>query len=153
MNRVEIMRKKVKRRLAINWATFAAAAALMTLLLCLSVMPGIGEEKYRYFISGFQVGITLAIILVAVKTIIKDSLILRSDEKLEEEYIKETDERTILIMMKSGTSAYKASLLIMLFGAVVAAYFSNDAFFALLAASLVLSLLRYITCAYYSRKL
>ena len=72
---------------------------------------------------------------------------------LREAYLKETDERMILIRSKAGMPALLITSVIMIFAGIIAGYFNIIVFYSLLAAGVCQLLLGVCLKFYYMHKL
>lgn len=116
-------------------------------------------EKYKPdgdfgdFLSGFQMGILSALILLCTFSLARYIMALRSEKVLKEVYIKETDERNMKISELTGINLHRAVCFPLLFSDVIAGYFSAEVFFTLLAVVLFISIVTIARKIYFSKTL
>lgn len=142
---------KQKLRMRIILSLLAAVGAAAVFFTIYYATGGMG--KLPDFIQGFQVGIFTAVEIVSVLQALFTLLALRNEEKMKKLYIKETDERTILITQKSGSSSFLILTFGLLLATITAGFFSETVFFTLLAAVAFIELVRILAALYYKRKL
>lgn len=131
---MENYRKIIKQRLlAMGLFTMSCGS------ICLvGGMSGLFEKykpdgNFGDFLSGFQVGVFIAFILICVFFLAKYTTALKNEKVLKEMYIKETDERSVKISELTGERLKKIVCFPLLFSAIIAGYFSAEVFFTLIA--------------------
>lgn len=118
-----------------------------------TITAGAYADSLSGFANGFQMGASDAIFLLAVIQIMKYRKILKSEEAIRNEYIKEHDERNAAIWAKSGgTVLYQCAVLI-IGAAVVAGYFDKTVFVTLLVCGVFLLLVKKTLLIYYRKTL
>ena len=85
-------------------------------------------------ITDFQTGFMLGLAIVSLFILTKYCKLLKNERMLREAYLKETDERMILIRSKAGMPALLITSVIMIFAGIIAGYFNIIVFYSLLAA-------------------
>ncbi|MDR0919371.1 MAG: hypothetical protein LBM93_09035 [Oscillospiraceae bacterium] len=137
--------KKVKV-MTIIWITF------MLLYIGFSISSKfIDYEKFipeKYF--SFVLGVIMGLLMVCIVRI-APYIRAKNQGKLEEMFIKENDERDILINNKAGGLAMSIVILTLLFAAIVSLLFNETVFFALLFADIFVALIKTILYLYYSK--
>ena len=103
-------------------------------------------------LHGFNTGLICGLMAVVVFYICVCTAALGDDAKLKKLYVKETDERTLLIFQKSGAIGMNVSMIGLLIGAFVSAYFSFVVFVTLLGACLFVLLVHIFLKLYYHKK-
>jgi len=114
--------------------------------------PASESELMQSFISGFQVGIAAALLLVMFYFVIRFARAITNSERLRQLYIAETDERNALIRQKTGSIGMNVTNFGLILGTVVAGNINDTAFLTMLAASLFVGLVHAFLKIYYRRK-
>ena len=114
--------------------------------------PASESELMQSFISGFQVGIAAALLLVMFYFVIRFARAITNSERLRQLYITETDERNALIRQKTGSIGMNVTNFGLILGTVVAGNINDTAFLTMLAASLFVGLVHAFLKIYYRRK-
>lgn len=104
-------------------------------------------------ITDFQTGFMLGLAIVSLFILTKYCKLLKNERMLREAYLKETDERMILIRSKAGMPALLITSVIMIFAGIIAGYFNIIVFYSLLAAGVCQLLLGVCLKFYYMHKL
>lgn len=147
--------EKYRKTLKIRIALFRFVI-LVNVILCLSMrfldnkgrIPNAARN-----ITDFQSGFMLGLAIVSLFMLIKYRKLLKDDRGLKEAYLKETDERMILIRSKAGMPALLITSVIMIFAGIIAGYFNILVFYSLLAAGVCQLLLGVCLKFYYMHKL
>lgn len=151
------MRQEVEGKLH-SWRRLCVMFAILTIANVLYYEAQINvssayADSIRGFANGFQMGISTGITLLAVIQVVKYRKILKSEETIRNEYIKEHDERNAAIWAKSGgTVLYKCAVFI-IGAAVVAGYFDMTVFVTLLVCGIFLLLVKKTLLIYYRKTL
>ena len=111
------------------------------------------QGKFSNYLMGFQSGLLTSFVGIAIINIISCSKSLRDPRTLEQKYIEENDERAIEIGSRSGRMTLTVAPILLLLAAVVVAYFSAEAFAALVAAVFFICFMTMIFKIYYSKKI
>jgi len=114
--------------------------------------PASESEFMQDFISGFQAGIAVALLLVLFFFVIRFARAITNSERLRQLYIIETDERNALIRQKTGSIGMNIANFGLILGTVVAGNINDTAFLTMLAASLFVGLVHAFLKIYYRRK-
>lgn len=104
-------------------------------------------------ITDFQTGFMLSLAIVSLFILIKYCKLLKNERMLREAYLKETDERMILIRSKAGMPALLITSVIMIFAGIIAGYFNIIVFYSLLVTGVCQLLLGVCLKFYYMHKL
>lgn len=104
-------------------------------------------------ITDFQTGFMLGLAIVSLFILIKYCKLLKNERMLREAYLKETDERMILIRSKAGMPALLITSVLMISAGIIAGYFNIIVFYSLLATGLCQLLLGVSLKFYYMHKL
>lgn len=116
-------------------------------------------EKYKPdgdfgdFLSGFQLGVFIAFILICVFFLAKYTAALKSEKVLKEMYIKENDERSVKISELTGVRLHKSICFPLLFSAIISGYFSAEVFFTLIAVIFFISMVTFVRGIYFNKPL
>ena len=127
---MEKFRKKLKIRVA-----------LLTALILFAVAIGIFDVFFApealkdSFMWGFQSGFVTSLGLVAVFALIRMSIIIKDETKIQLQYNKENDERLKAIRAKSGMPMLLITSIAMLIAGVMLRYINEVAFLTLAAAA------------------
>ena len=130
------------------------------IMLCLgSATFIIGQQGYlsKYtpdgdfgdFISGFQIGVFMALAIWLIASTAYIGAALKNDKKLREMYIKETDERNIKISEMTGVKLHQSLCFPLLIATIVAGYFSAEVFFTLIAVIFFINLVTIARMIYF----
>ena len=76
----------------------------------------------------------------------------KDENQLKKLYIKENDERTIMIMLKTGAIGINICIIGLAFATIIAGYFNEIAFFTLLGSTLFVALIKGLFKVYYNIK-
>ena len=104
-------------------------------------------------ITDFQTGFMLGLAIVSLFILIKYCKLLKNERMLKEAYLKETDERMILIRSKAGMPALLITSVLMISAGIIAGYFNITVFYSLLATGVCQLLLGVSLKFYYMHKL
>lgn len=104
-------------------------------------------------ITDFQTGFMLGLAIVSLFILIKYCKLLKNERMLKEAYLKETDERMILIRSKAGMPALLITSVLMISAGIIAGYFNIIVFYSLLATGVCQLLLGVSLKFYYMHKL
>jgi hypothetical protein len=104
-------------------------------------------------IMNFHGGALTSIGILLILDILRYLRAIKDDSKLKELYIKENDERTIMIMQKTGAAGINICILGLGIATVVAGYFNELIFFTLLGATLFVALVKGLFKLYYFKKI
>ena len=148
---MEQYKKSLKGRIALLGIGIAALIALLVLTQS-GVMSTASSAEFSDFLSGFQMGVLVAVIGIFIFVIVQYARLLGNEEKLKAEYYSENDERKKLIMMKTGGNAMYVCAVVILIGGIVAGYFNEIVFFSLAGCALFLLIARCALKIYYHKK-
>lgn len=88
-------------------------------------------------VAGFQAGIIIGLGMLALIQVIKLSMIVKDDKKLELLYNKENDERLKIIHSKAGMPMLMITSALILVAAIIAGYYNMTAFYTLVITGIV----------------
>lgn len=104
-------------------------------------------------IVNFHGGVLSGFGILLVLDIFRNIRAIKDDSKLRKLYIKEHDERRIMIMQKTGATGINICILGLGIATVVAGYFNELIFITLLWATLFVSLVKGLFKVYYFKKM
>ncbi len=104
------------------------------------------------FMAGFRSGFCTSLIGFFVVKIIILSRALKDEKKLKAMYIKETDERNMLIEQKTSTASFAVTIIGLGVACVVVSFFSRPILYALICVILFVSIVKVVFSIYYSKK-
>lgn len=143
---MENFKQTLKKRIQYLSLYLCAVPVLWGILkLIMESNPNV--EYAGEFAHGYAVGIAFVVLIL----IIKYSFALRSDEKLKALYIKEKDERQLMIKVKVGGVCTTIILVCVSFASLIAAFFNQIVFLTLLGVTLFISLLMIALRLYYNK--
>ncbi|MBN1776863.1 MAG: hypothetical protein JW811_01965 [Clostridiales bacterium] len=125
--------KEVLQRRLIALSTYTSG--LVVLAAIGLYRPTAGEtEEISAFMTGLNVGLFAAVMIVMAITSLKYIAALKDDEKRKALYIHETDERRLYIKSKMGGDAIQWILCGLVAATLVSEFFDQTVFFTLLCA-------------------
>ncbi len=148
---MEEFKKRLKVRiilLSIGLIVFIAANIVLSLSL-----GQWREAAFQSFVNGFQTGLGAFFFVLLVLFIIQYAQSVRSEVKLKQLYIEETDERKLLIYQKSGAIGMNAAIIGLAGASILSGYFNTTVFITLLSACLFVSVIRGVLKLYYRTRL
>lgn len=147
---MEQYKNKIKKRLFLLSAFLVLYIAANCIMYAYVGIKGNGSATD--FILGFQFGIGFFVFVLLTYFIIRYILVLRSEKRLKEMYIVETDERKLMIYQKSGSLGMIFAIFGLAIASVLVGYFDTTVFFSLLGACLFVALIRAVLKLYYKNK-
>jgi uncharacterized membrane protein len=147
---MDAFKRKLKARIAwLSAAILFITATYFILLfrdgwLSFAPLPDYGKE--------FATGTFAGLLAVMLTHILKTAVCLNNDEKVKTLYIRENDERRLLIMQKTGSHGFRISSVGLGFAAVIASFFNTTVALSLLGAILFLLLVKVSLWLYYVRR-
>lgn len=151
---METMKKyksKIILRLSYTAIITITAAAVFTCGLLGIFDKYAPKGDFGDFLSGFQMGLFVSLMLIAVYNIAKMLSALNNPDKLKIMYINETDERTKAISEKSGHNLFMAWSYPVLLADIISGYFSIEVFFTLLGALVFMNAVHLALIFYYKK--
>jgi uncharacterized membrane protein len=131
-------REKIRKRIIVMAFVLIVLAVIYFMLpLIITELPSIPD-----FIRGFHMGSFTAIELVLVFYIVRYIVSLRNEGALKKLYIEENDERTKMIMQKSGAIGMEICMAGLAIGTITAGFLDKTVFFSLLGALAFTALVR-----------
>lgn len=128
----------------------------VVILICVAIVVvsqfvGIGQIEWE-FITGFQLGLFIAIEIIFVSKMVKYRRALADEELLKKLYVEETDERRVFIATKTETLSFHVVLSAIGLAAIVAGFFDKTVFFTLLGVLIFVALTKFVMKVYYRHK-
>ena len=149
MNKLEKYKKEIGFRINI--------LVLLCMVALLTVIIGNFYLKYKFplkeDVTDYVVGFFIGLELVSVFYMSMLSRAYRNRDVLEKMYTKETDERMILIKMKSGSNIIPIFSMVIVIVSLIVAYISYEAFLALIIVAFVQILFSKLLKVYWSKKI
>ncbi len=155
---MEKFRKQIKRRLTTN---VVLAIFLVVLFAALMIMDAtnawstflpVEKNGDSAFLAGFRSGFCTSLIGFAVVKIIVLSRALKDENKLKAMYIKETDERNLLIEQKTSSASFAVTIMGLAVACVIVSFFSRPILYTLVCVILFVSIVKVAFSIYYSKK-
>lgn len=128
---MEEYRKSLKRRIGLLSIPVCIAGLLGTYDVF-----GATEAMKNSYIFCFQCGGASALGLLCIILIFRYRALLNNEEKLQLEYIKETDERLAAIRTKAGMPLLLILSIGMIFAGIIAGYFNIIIFYTLITTAI-----------------
>ena len=104
-------------------------------------------------IMSFNAGALCSIGFLLMLDILRYLKALKNEKELKKLYIKENDERTIMIMQKTGAIGINMCIIGLGFAAIIAGFFNEVVFFTLLGTTLFTALVKGLFKVYYHKNL
>ncbi|HLV09935.1 MAG TPA: hypothetical protein VKY40_06995 [Halanaerobiales bacterium] len=144
-------REKMKRRIVFQVLTIIIVAAVYFILLYNKDKIA-GENYIVSFVRGFQTGLFVSLQAVSIYYLFKYISALKNEETLKEIYIKENDERKIMIEQKAGSVSMIISYIILALASIIAGFYNQIIFFTLVGTLLFLAFTRLFMYLYFNRR-
>ena len=149
MNKLEKYKKEIGFRINI--------LLLLCIVALLAVVIGNFYLKYKFPLkedmTDYVVGFFIGLELVSVFYMSIFMKAYRNRDILEKMYTKETDEREIVIKMKSGENIIPIFSMIIVIVSLIVAYISYEAFLALMIVAIVQIIFSKLLKLYWSKKI
>lgn len=142
---MENYRKKLKRRCQFGGAYFIILNFLNLILI--NALP----ERPNPIGKGFVYGAIFGIMLVILFVQIRSAVLLRNEEKLKKQYIKDTDERNHAAEAAASQTAVKLTIAALWFAAVIASNFDMKVFITLLATMFIVCIIMILSKLFYQK--
>ena len=149
MNKLENYKKEIGFRISI--------LVLLCIVALLAVIIGNFYLKNKFplkeDVTDYVIGFFIGLELVSVFYMSMLARAYRNRDILEKMYTKETDERVILIKMKSGANIIPIFSMFIVIVSLIVAYVSYEAFLALMIVAIVQMIFSKILKIYWSKKI
>lgn len=142
--------QQFKQRMKLRIIALLSLAGVLTIVfLCMLyfVTPQLSE-----YLRGFQFGAFGSLVLLLCASALHSCFILRNENRLRKQFIKETDERTLFIHQKTGSLGIAICGVGLCSAAIVANFFNTIIFATLLSAAGFLVVVKLGLKAYYQNK-
>lgn len=140
---------KIRKRITLLILLFISLISIYLILFLNQNMLSKSSNDIMYFDGGVLSSFGILLIL----DIFKNLRSIRDEKELKKLYIKENDERTIMIMQKTGAVGINICIIVFAGATIIAGYFNELIFFTLLGATLFVSLIKGLLKVYYYKKL
>ncbi len=111
----------------------------------------LNSNNLSEFIKGYQFGLLAGIEGVLFTCLIINIKSLKNIKFCEKQFIKENDERTKIIKLKSSTFCYSAIMLILGLATIISGFYSITVFFTLLSVLMLILLFTIISTFYFEK--
>lgn len=149
---MENFKKTIQSRIAVM-SVFNGVAVVLIVLANTGVFPVAGGAGTADFIQGFLIGVLIGLELLFVYFMARYGVMLKNEELLRKQYVKENDERNRAIRDKIGGAGFQFLSLLFLAATVVSGFFNTVVFWTLLACTFAVSLIAITLKFYYKKKL
>jgi len=144
-------REMVKKRVRL-WTVSISLLSMITVLHFIDVFRPFTNAHYYDFISGVALGMTVAIMVIALVKIRKYNGCLKDERKLTMLFNEEHDERKQYIQNQSGGMILVICALIVFAMSLIAGFFNITVFITLLAVAYFLLFVKLCLKLYYKNK-
>lgn len=144
--------KEIRKRL--NIIIWGAVSAIIAVALAFTIRLNIGDYSLRVSNNSLFVmlGIFAGIVVTALIKITRFRNALKNKDNLEELYIKETDERNRIIILKTCKACITITLTFLGIGAIIASMFNEIVFFTLGIVLVLVSILYLVLRVYFTNR-
>lgn len=142
-------KKRVKRRII-------GLMAILISLIGIYLILFVNKDKISYMpeeIMSFNSGVLFSIGILLLIEIFKNYRSMKTEKELKKLYIKENDERRIMIMQKTGAIGINICILTFGFATMIAGFFNQIVFFTLLGTTLFTAIVKGMFKVYYYKKI
>lgn len=147
---MEKFKAKVQKRVLILSMTVLFIGAIYLLLVSGLVM---NTPTVPDFIKGFNMGAFVGVELILVFFTVKYFFSMKNEDALKKLYIEENDERSKLILEKTGAFGMLMFIVLCAIGTIVAGFFNETVFYTLLGVTALGAIIRGACKLYYHIKL
>lgn len=155
---MEKFRKQIKKRLRINVVLAIFLVALFAALMIMdatnawSTFLPVEENGDNAFLAGFRTGFSSSLIGYAIVRAVICARTLKDEKKLKALYIKETDERNLMIAQKASSASFLVTIIGLAVGCVIASFFSELVLMVLALVIVFVATVQISFYIYYSKK-
>lgn len=149
---IDKMRMDIESRIK---RTIGIVSGLLALFFCYqsNIFPiELGDERANSYVSGFQIGIYITLMLLYLAKLAKYRRALKDEALLKQLYYQENDERVVYVNQQVGKSAMSINTVILLFAALVAGYYNITVFVTILVIIFVENIIQFILEKYYTNR-
>jgi magnesium-transporting ATPase (P-type) len=144
--------EQFKKRLSGRIVLMAIASIIIGGIYALLFFDIIGLPDAPGFIRWFSAGIFLVIEVFLLVYIFKYKASINNEQLLNKIYIAENDERTRMILQRTGATGMTICNIALAFATVVAGFFNTTVFYTLLAVTAFVALVKLVFKIYYRYK-
>lgn len=149
MNKLENYKKEIGFR--ISFLVILCIVALLAVIIGNIYLKN--KFPLKEDVTDYVIGFFIGLELVSVFYMSMLARAYRNRDILEKMYTKETDERVILIKMKSGANIIPIFSMVIVIVSLIVAYVSYEAFLALMIVAIVQMIFSKILKIYWSKKI
>lgn len=149
MNKLENYKKEIGFR--ISFLVILCIVALLAVIIGNIYLKN--KFPLKEDVTDYVIGFFIGLELVSVFYMSMLARAYRNRDILEKMYTKETDERVILIKMKSGANIIPIFSMVIVIVSLIVAYVSYEAFLALMIVAFVQMIFSKILKIYWSKKI
>lgn len=146
------MRKEIENCMKRTNGLLACTALFVCVSISGVIPVQLGSESQNDFVSGFQVGLLTAVMLLLLSGLVKYRKALKDDKLLKQLYYKENDERMCYVNQQVGKASMKVTMLVMVIATVIIGYFNFTAFITMIAVTLLQGLIQIALKCYYTNR-
>lgn len=147
---MQTFRKKVEQRRNIGVLVSISFLVIVGILAYL-VITG-DDNEMNSFVQGYQLGFFLGIEGVLIFNIMKCQKALKNEEELKVLYVKEHDERVLLISQKASSLTVIMMLIGLGIATVISGFFNSTIFLTLVVVTFIFACVMLGTKRYYHQK-
>ncbi|MBE5876578.1 MAG: hypothetical protein E7290_06795 [Lachnospiraceae bacterium] len=147
--RMDKMRKDVENRLK-RTKGIGACLLAFSLTMMSGVFPvDLGDTRANDFVTGFQAGILILLLLVYLAKLVKYQKALKDEKLLKQLYHQENDERMVYVNQQVGKSSMSVNTVVLLLLAILAGYYNIVVFGTILVTIFVQCAIQIVMKWYY----
>lgn len=143
---MEEFRKKLQRKALISTVICSLAPVIFIVLQIVT-------KRAVDYASGVMYGFFTSIIAGTIINITRIYSVLRNEEELKKMYIKETDERNIMLNKETSNTSLWIITMGISFAVLITSFFSKEISMTLAVALCFMVIVTFITRAYYNKKM
>jgi hypothetical protein len=147
---METFKKTIKQRVIIS-------RIYLVCLMLITMVPRIFFDEYAALADthafAFSIGAMVGVGGLVIVLLWKYGRALKNEDYLRKLYIKETDERNVLIRTKTGGSAVMIIIAGLIVGIIGSTFFSKTVFYTLIAVFVFIALVHLVLKIYYNKKM
>jgi len=149
---MEAYRQMINRRMVVSLVEGMIAFMLCIVVLLNVFAPAMRNEHYNSFVCGFQEGLSGSIAMVCFVQTYRYYKLLKDEEKMKVEKIKEEDERLQFIDAKTGGKPILWCAYVLIIVGTISAYFNMYVFATFIVCAMFLVFMKIILHVYYEKK-
>lgn len=149
--KLEKMKLDIQKRIKQNTGLLIASALFLIVVASSTVPVQLGNENSSDYVSGFQLGLLIVLVIYFLNNVIKYNKALKEETLLKRIYYKEHDERMNYINQKVGESSMWITSVIMTIATVITGYFNFTVFLTMIGVTLLQCIIQILLKWYYTR--